>query len=564
MHSAPDASRRLTVYRICAESGEVDGYVLHALRELRSVFDGLIVLSSAELATRTREEIEQRIGATLLVGGERTTAAAVFDAIRAQEDRSGVFDEVVVTDDSWFGPLHPLRPVLRHMSLARESTWTMTAAHTGTATSWISMARSEINGWASDRDSLHTVVCRGWESARLAGLVAEAFPDSSFNTLVDDGCPLLPVTVFDGDPAVLDLGGVDLRRVVSRLSEAGLSPALVRQHLARRIAPRTLNALLALMRVVPADGERQDGISVRPVRPEIRAVVHVEPGRALDEIDVVARVLDSRDSLVVTAAPEDADRVRGELRRLEVLADVRATDPAEGQMGALLRHCADLLHLGGDDPLLLMMRVAAAPGSVPGIRRHREQHARNALFGDPTQLLAVVDLFIADPCLGFVLPPATAIGSETFGAAWHGREDHARRICDMLGIAVPLGPSPLEPTEGSWIARVSALSVFLRHPFTAADFRDDHAEGAVLSSLIAHAAGSSGFSSCTVIDPRGAAISQADLAYTLDQLAAAPLGAPAQQIQLLRGMGDLGDGSTRDTLRAAWRRLRSGRRRLPS
>ncbi|GAA4060636.1 hypothetical protein GCM10023065_08380 [Microbacterium laevaniformans] len=519
------------------------------MRCLRNSVDSLIVLAPSGLQSALRAAIGVDLDVTILAGEEIASPQGLCRAVEGEEARWGPVDEVIVTDDSWFGPAAPLAPVFERMTAQRHSTWTMMGS-SAYSTMWIGIERVFFAEWARCGGELGAALERIASEAQTAGAVA--FPQPVDEAVAHGGAPLVPIALFIDPP-----GTLDLPHVVRTIENAGLRAGTVAQHLARHIDPRTLNARLALMSVLPVGGTSEYPTD-RTM--DVRVVVHVEPGHAVEGIIPALRLLAPLSRLVATVADEDVRRVQRAFESHALTVEIRPVDPREGQMGALLRGCSELLRADSLDDLLVAIRVGTVRGSVPRVKQYRIRHSQTAVFADAVHLNAVLDLFHGDPHLGFVLPPVIAIGGEDLGSGWRGRVERAAALRRSLGVEVPLGDSPLEPPAGIWIARVAALGTLRRYPLTAADHRRDTVEGGVLEALIAHVVGANGFSSRTVIDPRGAAISHADLEYTLDQLAAAIRGTPTQQIQLLTRMGDLGDGSVKATLRAAWRRARANRR----
>jgi lipopolysaccharide biosynthesis protein len=140
------------------------------------------------------------------------------------------------------------------------------------------------------------------------------------------------------------------------------------------------------------------------------------------------------------------------------------------------------------------------------------------------------------------------IGYATMGRGWADLYQAADKICQMLGITVPLDRvSPLAPYGGMWIGRPEALRPLSDHAWSFADY-DFEKRGKLgrlahlQERLIAVAAAQCGFHVRTVLTPEHAAISHTALDFKVDELFSTTRGYPVEQIQLLHRAGFTGYG----------------------
>jgi rhamnosyltransferase len=104
---------------------EVKPYVVHYLGELAKVCSRLVFISTSKLAGPELSKVRRTCEKVLL----RDNVGYDFGMWqRALEDRSllGACDELVLTNSSLFGPIHPLGPIFDRMSAERCHFWGMT------------------------------------------------------------------------------------------------------------------------------------------------------------------------------------------------------------------------------------------------------------------------------------------------------------------------------------------------------------------------------------------------------------------------------------------------------
>src|SRR5690606_35296205 len=124
--SLGDDVRRAVVYVIFDRRGMVEEYVVHALREMRGDASHILAVVNSELTEEGRARLENvaddilvrpNVGFDIL--GHKAGLERLGDGIAA-------FDEIVLTNDTWFGPVNPYREVLDPMSKQPVHFWGMT------------------------------------------------------------------------------------------------------------------------------------------------------------------------------------------------------------------------------------------------------------------------------------------------------------------------------------------------------------------------------------------------------------------------------------------------------
>lgn len=556
----PSGGKRLIVYRL---GSIVDDHVLVAVSALRIHASRIVVEFVREPESSDRERLAAVADEVRVA--ERPEARTIGSVADDLERHGAAFDEVLITDDSWFGPVSPLRPIFERMDATAAHAWTMTPAGKPGAETWVAVRRPRDGRttWAemvphvfdaltADRDVEDGA---GTSDGAKALVVATAFPSRRYpgpdpvvfdcRRLLAEGCPVLSRRVFTSPPALLERHSVIGRDVLRAASASGYSRAVILQNLARTVAPRRLNANLGLLAIT------RRGEAARAVAPRVVVLAHFGEGDDPSGFaQRIAAVRGAHDIVATTAVGRNVPMIRSLLADAPGVLDVRCVPSGADDVGAAFVGCRDVLRDGGHD-VVVKVHAGRRLHESANARRYLARHTWDNLLGSGDQLGRVLAMF-EDPGLGIVFPPTPHIGLDTLGSGWRGRDEEAARFARRVGIGVPLGDPPLEPVGGMWIARRSALRLLVEQDWSWEDYLpgkrwDDLAR--MQESMLAHAAGQLGFHVHTVLTPEHAAISHAPLEYKMDQLASTTPGFPVDQIGLLLRMGWVGSGGLRDFAR---------------
>jgi lipopolysaccharide biosynthesis protein len=581
----PPGGRRLVVYVVYDRRGGVEDFVVHALAGLREHAAHVLVVANGALTDEGRAKLAPVADSVLVRENRGYDIWAHKEALEFVGDLSS-FDEVVLTNDTWFGPVRPYGPVFDRMGARPVHFWGMTDhaeevpnPFTGEGrlpyhlqSFWIAVRREMFlsEEWARywrelpempdyfDAVLKHEAVFTKHFTDR--GYVAEAafsyrkYPTTHpalFNAdlLIDDGCPLLKRRPLFHYPPFLDRHAVIGRWTLQQVERHGYPMPLIWQNLARNVQPRVLNADAAMLEVLPDVDTSYD--PTRPLR--MAAVIHVRDlARVDDLLDRFAVLPAGTDLFVTTVSVEDADHVRSRLahrRDLEAGArEVRVVQSRSGRdMSAYFVTCADVVRSGRYD-LIVKIQSMKRAGMEFNARRYFRRHQLENLLSSRGYVLNLLALFQKEPGLGVVFPPMVHIGFGTMGRAWAGYREAAKDWCAQLGISVPLDDaSPLAPYGGMWIARPEALRTLTDYPWTHSHYRRRNGQSPadlarIQERLIALAAGEQGYHVRTVLNTEHASISHTALEEKVDQLFSTTPGYPLEQIQFMHRAGWAGHG----------------------
>ncbi|SIT88734.1 rhamnan synthesis F family protein [Microbacterium sp. RU33B] len=580
----PVGGRRLVVYVVWDRRGEVEDYIPFALAGLREHAARVLVVVNGSLSAEGRAKLEPVSDEILVRENRGFDIWAHKDALDHVGAGLSEFDEVLLTNDTWFGPVRPYGPVFERMGAESVHFWGMTDhareepnPFTGEGvldyhlqSFWIAVRREMFlsEAWAEywrdlpvmpgyfDAVLKHEAVftehflSRGFSSG-------VAYPSADYPTdhpalfnadlLLADGCPVLKRRPFFHYPTFLDRHGVIGREILQKVAAYDYPMPLLWEDLARNVPPKTLNADAAMLEVLP-----EIDVSYDPERPlRIVAILNITNVDMADEMLDRVDHLPGADLVITTNEERRAEKIRRLLAERPHPADrrteVRVVPSKLGRhMSAFLIGCRDIL-LSDDYDLVLKLHSKRSSKKSHNASRYFTRHQFENLSSSPGYVANVLALFQKEPGLGVVFPPMVHIGIPTMGQGWSGYRPLIEDFVEELGIKVPLDDvSPLAPLGGMFFARPEALRVLLRREWTYDDYapkgKDRLLLGPVQERLIAYAAGESGMHCRTVLNAEHADISHTAIEFKLDQLSSTTPGYPIDQIQFLHRAGWTGRG----------------------
>lgn len=580
MDEPAERVRRRLMYAVEGPRAVVDDHVIHALSALRPLMDDIVVIAPEALEVAERQRLRAVCDAVV------EPAATVFqptdyrDAIRRRADEAGRAAEVVLSGDSWFGPVSDFSAVIDRMAEVPCAAWQLVEnAHKHQPESfpgegfplltapwvWTVLRKEALDSgaleefWTSHAERPHDAEYALPDALREAGLeVAFAFPASAFRSgdplvfsthaLLSAGCPVVGKAQFRLFPPYLDQHAVIGRETLARLEKRGFPIRYVRQSLARSVPPKALNTNAGMLDVLPL---RQRADTAETSSLAIVVILHVSEFVGLQEVlEAIRNVPAGYDLLVTTGDGMTAAQVQTRLEECDDLGfgslEVRVVPPGPGRdMSDFFVGCRDVLLNGGHD-IVIKLHNRPSPRKTLNLRRYSRRYQLDNLLGSRGYVVNLLQMFVREPGLGLVFPPMVHIGFGTMGRGWAGLEGPTKRLLDKLGIRVPVDAvSPLAPYGGMWVARPDALRRMVEPRWRHADYRRgkrDRELAHVQERTVVLAAAEDGFHTRTVLTPEHASISHTALQFKTDQVSMSVRGYPIDQIRFLHGAGGMGFG----------------------
>jgi lipopolysaccharide biosynthesis protein len=568
--------RRAAFYLFYDPHGQVDEYALHTLRHLRPHVEHIFVVSNAPLDAAGRSALEgvaDRVWERENVGfdvGAYKDSLAEFGSARLAD-----YDEVILLNSTFFGPLDTFEPLFASME-AREDVdfWGITE-HGATRkhafdrtkpmrahlqSHWIAARRrlftsdDWVDYWAempeitSYADSVvhHESRFTPWFEDR-GYTSAVAFPAQVYGSkhpilinpvqMVRDGCPIVKRRSFFHSPLFHEAKANDGRQLARMMAERGYPMDFAYSNLARTTKPRVLATNMGLLEVLPEVDLGYD--HARPLR--IVGIAHIFYPEMTDEIvDRFDHLPHAYDLVVTTTEEGKAAVIAAALERRGRSADIRIVRSNRGRdVSAFFVDCRDVLE-SGDYDIVVKLHSKKQPQDAPNVQELFKRHMFDNLLSSPGHAANVLRLFQQYSSLGMVFPPVYHIAYPTLGHAWFLNKPRAEEEAERLGINVPFDDNtPLSAYGSFFIARPEALAKITSAGYRHEDFPDesDYRDGAlthVVERLVSYAALSDGYHCREVMNAELAATNYSYLEYRAIVVGAKLPAFPVAQVNRIR------------------------------
>lgn len=591
-HPFPEGGRRLLIYVVYDRRGDVEEYIPHALRALRAhsttvfaVVNGLLTEEGRSRLDPVADRIMVRENRGFDIWGYKEALDEVGEAIAD-------YDEVILANDTWFGPIQPFGPVFERMDKRPLHFWGMTdhvrvEPHPFTQSGylpyhlqsyWLAVRRDMFlsREWADYWRDLPEMNSYSDAVVKHEGVFTERFTDHGFvgevafptftdkvenhavlyaEQLMKAGCPTLKRRPFFQWPAYLDHLAVVGRWTLDTVERLGYPMELIYADLARNVEPRTLNADAAMLEVLSDSSTSYD--TERPLNTVVIAHIFY-PEMTGDILDHASRLPGVFDLVVTTPDEERAAEIRARVEERGATRggfEVRVVASNNGRdQAALLIGCRDIL-LSGRYDLVVKVHSKKTPQDGYNVGQHFKSQQFSNLLHTPGYAANVVGLFQREPGLGLAFPPTIHLGYPTLGHGWWSNKPGFVELAGRLGVRVPADDvSPLAPFGSMFFARPEALRILAEHPWTYDDFGDadayqDGGLAHVLERLPVYAAGERGYHSRTIANSRYLASSYTALDFNFDQMSSTLPDTTMTQIELLRSLGQIEYGTLPEFLR---------------
>lgn len=575
--------------------GEVDDYVLYKLERLRPFAEHIFVVVNGELTAAGRERLEsvadtvwQRENVGYDVWGYKC-ALEQFG-----EERLSGYDELILMNYTWFGPVNPFEPMFERMSALDVDFWGMTdhaklrpnpftgkdVLHAHIQSHWIAVRPRMFTSdawrdyWSSMppivsyTDSILSHESKFTHHFHSLGFEYQvAFPHRNYSTwhpaffdaeaLLDDGCPALKRRPFFHDPLLLDRQAIIGRRYVEKAEQLGYPVELIWQNMTRSSQPKVLNTNAAMLEIMPDVDISYD--HEKPLR--IAVIMHLYYTELTRELfdyaanlpspyDVIVTTDDEAKAAVIRLIVEERDDPRLHKLDIRVLPSNRGRD-----MGAFFVGCRDILR-GNDYDLVFKIHSKKTVQENLNAGNFFRRHQLMNLLNSPGYAANLVALFQKEQGLGMVYAPTIHIGYPTLGRGWFANQPNAKKLAKKLGIRVPFDdPSPLAPYGCMFAFRPESLRLLSDMDLEYSDYPSpkEHHDGSIAhvqERMFTYAVSELGYHTKTVATTRYAAISHTSLEYKLDRMSKNVQGYAIDQVGLLDSAGDFLGGGLMGYLKA--------------
>ena len=109
--------RRVIFYLLYDPQGQVDDFVVYALEHLRPFAETLVVIVNGDLTRDGRSRLESVTDEVMQRDNVGFDVGGYADALeRFGRERAAEYDELILTNYTWFGPVRPFAPLFDRMN----------------------------------------------------------------------------------------------------------------------------------------------------------------------------------------------------------------------------------------------------------------------------------------------------------------------------------------------------------------------------------------------------------------------------------------------------------------
>jgi len=568
--------RRAVFYLFYDPQGQVDDYVTHVLTGLRSHAEHIFVVSNGTLDDVARGRLEGCADEVWVRDNVGLDVWAYKEAMeRVGPDVLAGFDEVVLMNSTFFGPVGSFTPLFARMDAQTDIDFWGVTEHGPSAhhpfdktvplgahlqSHWLSVRRPMLvsDAWREYWDTMPMITSYDesviQHESRFTAFFEErgfrsvaAFPASDYDTthpvmnniaqMMRDGCPIVKRRTFFHVPTYNEHFAIDGRMILREMEQRGYPLDMVYRNLARTARPRAMVTNLGLLEVLPEVDLGYD--RSRPLA--VVAVTHIFYPDMTDEILDRLDFLPTGYDLVVTTADEaKREEIQAVLDRRGRAGEIRVVKSNRGRdISAFFVDCRDVIE-SDDYDIVVKLHSKKNLQDSRNIAELFKRHLFENLLSSPGYAANVLRLFQQHPSLGMVFPPVYHIGYPTLGHAWYHNKPLAMREAERLGFPMPFDENtPLSAYGSMFIARPETLRALTSAGYTHDDFPDEsgYGDGAlthVVERLASYAVLSTGHHIREVMNADLAALNYSYLEYRAIVVGALLPAYPLQQIKKIK------------------------------
>ncbi|MDD5705955.1 MAG: rhamnan synthesis F family protein [Kiritimatiellae bacterium] len=575
---APPTRSRIGIFLTHDPEGSVDDYIVFLLRDMMQNLSRLVVVVNGTLSDEGWRRLSEFTGEIYVRPNEGFDVGAWQEALAGHVgyDRLADYDDLVLFNDSFFGPLYPFATVFAEMDRRGHDFWGLSVHGETPGTGlcpygnrprylqtyflvfgkrvlssndfrafWQDLPRfrhfdeladrfaAVLTRHFADRGFAWSAYC---ETADLEGPPVKNFDPHTYalhELVAHRKYPVIKRRSFlvSRTEYLRHCGGAELRATVEHVRRhSNYDLRLVFRHLLRRYDPGALKESLGLDYVFATD----DAAPALPTGRRIAVVAHLFYPDQFERCAATLCAIPPEIDLIITT---DTEEKRSQLEALVKRPDTARTtilqvEPRGRDWGAFLAGCRPLL---ADHDYLCFVHDKTSPQKEYATvgAAFRELLWENML-ASPGYVRRIVAAFEADPSLGLLVPPPPMHGTyfKSSMDAWTVCYEATCRLADRLGLPAHPGRqrSPIAVGSVFW-CRTAALEPLLAAPWKYADFPaeplpHDGTLNHALERILPYVAQARGFlTGWTFTEPQAAAF-LANATFMLDATRRALNGTP--------------------------------------
>lgn len=501
---------RIAIYLFWDKDGLVDDYVTYYLRALRSVANKIIVVCNGKLTDGGRTSLEEVCDKVHIRENKGYDGWAYKDVIEnvIGWERLCNFDELIITNNTLYGPFVPFEEIFGEMEGSRADFWGIQKRYEDKnartflgkptvhgyipdfipSNFWVIRKRvllsKEFKSFWDELPMLESyedscIYCEPVLSKSLvdAGFIMETYVSDSrrFSCVSPTECDTLyqlreenvPIvrrkTFFNPLASYLRTDNADnaVRTMEYIRDNTDYDVSMIYRNLCRTTNLADFHERLHLNYIIPYN-KNDSALSGR----RAAVICYLE---SAERAEVIKRYLrnfsDDTDIYLVCRVDIDRAAITEAFSDRSVrLADIR-TAAEGGWAAALLVTSRDIILGGGYDCVCFVRDVRAENEKWLRTEEALEDRCYDAVMGSASQINGVIGLFESDPSVGAVsaVPAYFAGYFEQLGGSWGDNFNTAKKLYNSLGLTVSMVENkfPVYPFCGVFWFRPAALKRLL-------------------------------------------------------------------------------------------------------
>lgn len=518
-NSSDNAVKRIAIYVIYDRDGILDGFRKYYLEELRKVTDYIVAVVSGTITPESRDELEELADDVFVRENKGLLAGSWIDGIKhIGWDTLYEYDELLMLNDSFFGPFFPLTEMFSAMEKSdadfygamknfEEKAYTQFAGrplkhgwfrgsicffyvirkrllHSAEFRKYWDSQPEIKEGWDTyffaEMDFYDYVKDAGfridaYQSDKLKGYFFDNLTHNMEKLIRDDRIPFARIRPFCTDMKDQSLQihyGKDPRQTLEYIDKyTDYDVNLIWDYILRTKNLTHIYNQLQLEYVVPRDSVEKPFTYSK----KIAVILHIYYDDLVEEIaNYCENFIPNTDFYITTTAEKTEKKIIEEFgkRNLNFTCKIR---PNVGvAMSTLWVTYADIVNKG-EYEYICYFHDKKSPYSH--FRIHGEQFATRCyenLFGTQEIVKNIINLFEDNPRLGMLGSPIVYHGDyfAVVPRSWHLNYPKTAELAKKLSINVDINPNiaPVAPYGDMFWFRAKALKKAIGYGFTYEDF----------------------------------------------------------------------------------------------
>ena len=569
--------KRIAIYVIYDQDGILDGFRRYYLQELRKVVDNIVVVVSGTLTPESREELKELADDFYVRENKGLLAGSWVDGIaHIGWDRLEEYDELLMLNDSFFGPFYPLGELMdaaeksdadfygaiknfENKDITQINGKAFKHGHLRGSICYFYIIKSKLlhsaefrNYWGkmpeiqnsydtfffSELDFYDYVVDAGfkvdaYQSDKLKGYCHDSLSLCMEKLIEQDRVPFARIRPFSFDmkPQSMQIGyGEDVRKTLEYIDKnTDYDVNLIWDYLLRTKNLRTLWEQLQLEYVINRN------VLERPFTydKEIAVILHIYYEDQVEKMATYCENFPEKTKFFITAVRDDTEEsIHREFKKRNLNYELKRRPNVGVAMSSLWVTFADVVTSGKYEYIFYFHDKKSPYGSYGAA--HGEQFGHRcyeALAGSKEIICNIINLMEDNPRMGIVGPPEMYHGDYLFSPyiCWPGNFQNTVDLAKRLDLKVDIRATipPVAPYGDMLWFRADAMKKAIGVGMTYDDFdipyKPDNTFMHAIERIYGYAAQDSGYYYADVIDIDAARSDLVNYQYMINQFLAIPL-----------------------------------------